>query len=301
MPRWLFNMRPRTKKRMPLQIAIWLKYGEGRNIVPSQNRAMKMKIPYFQVAVAILALLGTSLAHGQEKQPLLDGMQAMESGFAAVESQFGRGDSSVSGPDFDQASNEWRMLIERGEATTYRRFFVTVNESSGLVCVRELPAGDCVARGDAAVPLQAARDKLRGLAEAALDPPPDLQGVMIAVIRHQLGPGSYLASNRMPLYVSLKSPKDDGMINLSAESIRSLDDTGLQLLPGSAWKAPQSGTRVGTTMNMGVGTPTRRPDGDYDITFGFWCGGLCASSHTAVLRHDASGWRVISSVMNSIS
>ena len=33
--------------------------------------AMKMKIPYFQVAVAILALLGTSLAHGQEKQPLL--------------------------------------------------------------------------------------------------------------------------------------------------------------------------------------------------------------------------------------
>ena len=252
-------------------------------------------------SLATCALLTTWVAHGQEKQPLLDGMQAMEAAFAAVDAKFGRDDSTVNGPDFDQASNEWRMVIERGESNTLQRYLVTVNESSGTVCVRELPAADCAARGDAAAALQAARDKLQGLAEAALNPPPDLQGVMIAVIRDQMDSGGYLASNRMPLYVSLRSPKGDGMIDLSPESIRALGDTGLQLMPGSAWQPPSSGARVGTTMNMGLGTPTRRPDGDYDVTFGFWCGGLCASDHTAVLRHNASGWHVLSSVMNSIS
>ena len=285
---------------MRSKISISLGWPWRKCCFPIAHRATKKRRSYCQATVATL-VFGTWAAYGQEKQPLLDGMQVMESGFTAVESRFGRGDSNVSGPDFDQASNEWRMLIERGEGITHRRFFVTINESSGVVCVRESPAGDCVARGDTVAALQAARDKLRDLAEAALNPPPDLQGVMIAVIRHQLRPGGYLASNRMPLYVSLKSPKDDRMIDLSPESIRSLGDTGLPFLPGSAWKAPQSGTRVGTTMTMGVGTPTRRPDGNYDITFGFWCGGLCASSHTAVLRYDTSGWHVISSMMNSIS
>ena len=255
----------------------------------------------FQTAFAALALLGISVAHGQEKLPLLDGMQVMETASAAVDSKFGRSDSSFSGPDFDQARNEWRMVIERGEATAYHRFLVTVNESSGVVCVQELPATDCVAWGDAAVALQAARDKLRGLAEAALNPPPDLQGVMIAVIRHQMGSGGYLASNRMPLYVSLKSPTDDSMVDLSPESIRQLSDTALELLPGSKWTPPPSGTHVGPTMSMGVGTPLLRPDGDYDVTFGFYCGGLCASGYSAVLRHDGSGWHVISAVMNMIS
>lgn len=259
------------------------------------------KIGFLLAAVAVAASISTRAAHAQEVRPLLDGMQAMEAGFATLDSRFGRGDSSVDGPDFDQASNEWRMYIERGGDTASRRFLVTVNESSGLVCAKESPVSGCVARGDASVALQAARDKLRGLADAVLNPPPDLQGVMIALIRHQLASKGYLASNRMPLYVSLKSPKDDSMIDLSPESIRALGDTGLQLLPGSAWKPPESGTHVGATMNMGVGTPTRRADGDYDITFGFWCGGLCASGHQAVLRHDVSGWHVISSVMNSIS
>ena len=260
-----------------------------------------MKNSGFKITVAALALMGACAAHGQEKQPLLDGMQVMDAASAAVDSKFGRGDSSFSGPGFDQPSNEWRMVIERGEAATYHRFVVTVDESSGVVCVHELPATDCVVQGDVSIALQAARDKLRGLAEAALNPPPDLQGAMIAVIRHQMYSGGYLASNRMPVYVALKSPKDDTMIDLSPESIRLLGDTGLQLMPGSVWKAPPSGTRVGRTMSLSVSTPLLRPDGDYDITFGFYCGGLCASAHTAVVRHDASGWHVISSVMNWIS
>jgi hypothetical protein len=254
-----------------------------------------------QSLLMALAFLGTFAAYGQETRPLLDGMQVMDAASAAVNSRFGAADSSMNGPDFDQATNEWRMVIERGEASTYHRFLITINENSGVVCVREPPATDCLTQGDATAALTAARDKLRAVAEAALDPPPDLQGVMIAVIRQQLGPDGYLASNRKPLYVSLKSPAADTMIDLSPASIQALRDTGLELMPGSAWTPPPSGTHVGPTMNLGIGTPLRRPDGNYDLTFGFHCGGLCASSHTAVLRHDASGWHVISSVMAWIS
>lgn len=254
----------------------------------------------WRAPIATLAMFLACLAHGQEKQPLLDAMQASQLGSAAVEAKAGRGDSTINGPDFDQASNEWRMMIERGEGDTYRRFFVSLNESSGLVCVHEL-ASECAARDDVTLALQDARGKRRGLADAAVNPPPDLQGVMIAVIRHQLDSGGYLASNRMPTYVSLDAPDGDSAIDLSPDSIRSLGETGLQLLPGSAWKAPHGGAQGHAAMRMGVGTPTRRADGDYDITFGFWCGLLCASSHTAVLRHGTSGWQVISSEMKWIS
>lgn len=253
-----------------------------------------------RAAIATLALFHACGAHAQEEKPLLDAMQALELGSAAVDSKAGRGDSTINGPEFDQASNEWRMMIERSESAAYRRFFVSLNESSGLVCVHALTS-ECGPRDDAMRALQDARDKRLGLADAALNPPPDLQGVMIAVIRHQLDSGGYLASNRMPLYVSLHLPGDDRPIDLSEESIRSLGDTGLQLLAGSDWKVPESGAQAHTAMEMGVGTPTRRADGDYDITFGFWCGPRCASSHTAVLRHGTQGWHVISSEMKSIS
>ena len=166
--------------------------------------------------------------------------------------------------------------------------------------MRALPATDYAARGDAGAALKAARDKRQGLAEAALNPPPDLQGVMKAVLRNQLASGGYLASNRMPVYVSISSPKGDSAIGLSPESIKDLGEIRAPLMPGSAWQPPAEGTRVGTTMRMGLGIPTRRPDGDYDLTFGFYCGGTCGSHHAAVLCHDAAGWRVLSSEMGVI-
>lgn len=249
---------------------------------------------------AAVASFATWVTHAQEKRPLLDAMQAMMEGNFALDATLGRADSAIDGPDFDQAGNEWRMVVARGESIALRRYLITVNETSGEVCVRGLPATDCVAKGDAGVALQAARDKRQGLAEVALYPPPDLQGVMKAVLRHELTSGGYLASNRMPVYVSIGSPKGDSAIDLSPESIRDLGEIGVQLMPGSAWQQPPDGTRVGKTMSMGLGIPTRRADGDYDLQFGFHCGSVCGSQYEAVLRHDASGWRVLSSEMGLI-
>ena len=231
---------------------------------------------------------------------MLDAMQAMMEGSTALDAKFGRSDSAIDGPHFDRLANEWRMVVRRGESIALRRYLISINESSGEVCVRALPATDCAAKGDAGVALKAAQDKRQELAEVGLNPPPDLQGVMKAVLRHQLASGGYLASNRMPVYVSIGSPKGDSAIDLSPESIRDLGEIGVQLMPGSAWQPPPEGTRVGTTMSMGLGIPTRRADGDYDLEFGFLCGGACGSQHEAVLRHDASGWRVLSSEMGLI-
>lgn len=254
----------------------------------------------FQSLVMMLAL-STQIARAQDRGPNLDQMQVMDLVSTTVNSKFGAADSTISGPDFDQASRAWRVEIQRGDGATYEHFAVSVDEASGVVCVRKAPSNDCAARGDAKAALSAAFEKRKAEADAIRNPPPDLQGVMVAIIRQQLGAGGYLASNRKPLYVALHSPTGDSMVDLSAASIQQLSDTGLELMPGSTWTAPPSGTRVGPKISMGVGTPLRRADGDYDVTFGFYCGGLCGSGHTAVLRHDASGWRVVSAVMNMIS
>lgn len=254
----------------------------------------------FQCLVATLALL-TQIAQAQDQAPNLDQMQVMDLVSTAVNSKYRAADSTINGPDFDHIRGEWRVDIERGAGATHERFAVSVDETSGVVCVRKVPENDCTVLGDATIALSAAFDKRNAEAEAIRNPPPDLQGVMVAIIRHQLVSGGYLASNRKPLYVALHSPAGDSMVDLSPISIQQLSETGLVLLPGSTWTAPPSGTRVGPKMSMGVGTPLRRPDGDYDVTFGFYCGGLCGSGHSAVLRHDAAGWRVVSAVMNMIS
>ena len=221
-------------------------------------------------------------------------------GNIVLDAQFGQGDSAIDGLHSDHSANEWRMVVERGESIALRRYLITINESSGEVCMRKLPATDCAARGNAGAALKAVREKRRGLAEAALNPALDLQGVMKAVLRHQLASGGYLASNRMPVYVSIGSPRRDSVIDLSPESIRDLGEIGRQFMPGSAWQPPPEGRRVGITMSMGLGVSTRRADGDYDLEFGFFRGGACGSRHEAVLRHDAAGWRVIFSEMGVI-
>lgn len=255
------------------------------------------------VLAAVLAAtvsLAALVVQAQETQPLLNEMQVMAEADKALNARFGRADSMVNGPRFDSANNAWTLLIERGESSALHRYQISVNETSGEVCVRELPATDCVTKGNAEAALQAARDKRQALAEAMLHPAPDLQGVMKAVLRHQTAPGGYLASNRMPVYVSIRSPKGESAIDLSPESIQDLGDLGVKLMPGSAWQPPTEDARVDTSMMMGLGIPTRRPDGDYDLGFGFWCGGTCGSQHAAVLRRDASGWRVLSSTMTMI-
>ncbi len=118
-----------------------------------------------------------------------------------------------------------------------------------------------------------------------------------ALIRHELSDAkSYMYGNRkFPFYVSVAG------LDIPPEVIANLADTGVSFFPGSAWTAPtDSKVRMDRIMSMNIGILRPRPDGNYDVSFGFYCGSLCGSGNTAVMSHDASGWHVIGSKMNRI-
>ena len=254
------------------------------------------------LGVALLVLLGCGAAMAQSTKPLLGDMDAVNIALQAVEPRYGPA-PAIAGMGFDGPSREWRVHIDRGEGKTPRALVVIVSEITGKVCAREPAVDGCLVQADASNPLKDARKKRAALDEAMNNPPPDLQGVMMALIRYQAATqGAYLNANMGHwLYVSMQSPTQDKPIDLSAQAIRSLKDVEIAIFPGSAWTPPKDGVRVGRDMAMGVRLPTRRSDGNYDVQYGFICGSLCGSGHTAVLRHDATGWHVVSSFMDFIS
>jgi hypothetical protein len=234
-------------------------------------------------------------------KPVLDGMTAMQLSLGALSTL---GDGAVGAINFDAARGVWRFRLNRDQGTTPATIEITLDESTGAVCARDpaMPPATCFARGSAATQLRQARDERAALEEAVKHPPPDLQGVMMALIRYQAqAKDGYLHANRMPLYVSLGWPDGSRQLDLSRDAIGQLADLGLKIFPASAWPASHEIIPEAPRMMMGVGLPMHRKDGDYEVKYGFSCGSLCASSHTAVLRRDAKGWHVVSSRMDAIS
>jgi len=41
---------------------------------------------------------------------------------------------------------------------------------------------------------------------------------------------------------------------------------------------------MGKGMNLTISKPLKRADGDYDVSYTFYCGELCASGNTASMR-----------------
>lgn len=250
------------------------------------------------MCVAILSSGLAALAQGVPGGPVLDGMAAVHASLAALRPQIG--DASISDIDFDPARNVWHFRLDRDPGKTPASLVVTLDETTGAVCARDPASGQCVAQGSVADQLKEARERRAAQQEAVLRPPPDLQGLMVALVRYQAtAKDGYLHDNRMPLYVSLSWPDRSRDLDLSPDAIRALADTGLQLHPGSAWPSANPPPDM-TMMRMGVGLPMHRQDGDYDVQYGFGCGSLCGSSHTAVLRHDGNGWHVLASRVDAI-
>lgn len=235
-------------------------------------------------------------------KPVLDGMTAMQVSLGALRPTLG--DGAVGAMNFDAASGVWQFRFDRGQGTAPATLEITLDESTGAVCAHDpaLPPGTCAARGSAATQLKQARDERTALEEAVQHPAPDLQGVMMALIRYQAqAKDGYLRANSMPLYVSLGWPDGSRHLDLSEDAIRQLADLRLKVFPASAQPASHETVPGASRMLMSVGLPMHRPDGDYEVKYGFYCGSLCASWHTAVLHRDAKGWHVLSSRMDGIS
>ncbi|HVI55857.1 MAG TPA: hypothetical protein VM621_12510 [Luteibacter sp.] len=138
--------------------------------------------------------------------------------------------------------------------------------------------------------------------EAKLRPPPDLEDLWLTILL-KMAPNSTPAprSYGSTWYVSVSTGAEKP-VDIPATAIAKAQIPGIKILPASA--APSGTVVSGATQgdyHIGIGLPLKRPDGNYDVTYGYYCGVVCAASMTAVMSHDRWGWRIVSSRTNWVS
>jgi hypothetical protein len=138
--------------------------------------------------------------------------------------------------------------------------------------------------------------------EAKLHPSPDLEDLWLTVLL-KISPSTTpsTGSYGRTWYVSVSTGADKP-VDLPATAIAKAQIPGIKILPASA--APSVTAGNGATQgdyHIGIGIPLKRPDGNYDVTYGYYCGVVCAASITAVMSHDRWGWHIVSSRRNWVS
>ena len=134
--------------------------------------------------------------------------------------------------------------------------------------------------------------------EAGQHPPPDLEDLWLTVLLKMApstppSPGGYGST----WYVNVNTGSDKP-VDIPATAIAKTQISGVTILPASA--APGNDA-VNGDRHISIGMPRKRPDGNYDVTYGYYCGVLCAGSMTSVVSHDHWGWHIVSSRSNWVS
>jgi hypothetical protein len=111
--------------------------------------------------------------------------------------------------------------------------------------------------------------------------------IAAAVIRDHFRTDSYRGADGWPYFVAVdgEDPPED--------CLRSLPKTAT-FLPGGRFEE-------GKATRLDVGGYRRLFDGSVEVLYSFYCGSRCAASHTAIVRKDADGWRVLHTVRDWIS
>lgn len=253
---------------------------------------------------AVIAWTGSSLlpVAANEVPPTLSAQAAMNIALKLAAKATHSHSYSTQAIRFEPSTREWMVGIEAlVDSNSTKRFVATMNESTGLACLQLLPAVGCVVREDIHQTVVEARLKAEAEVMARNYPAPDLQLMAETLIRYQRSAdrSSKAGPTRSRYFVSLPSQDAKGLVDLSPDIVASLKRDGIETYPGSAWK--QGAGDVGLDTRFSVGLPVRRSDGNYDVPYGYYCGPLCAGWFTAVMKHDAAGWHVVSTVMNAIS
>ncbi|WP_213949498.1 hypothetical protein [Luteibacter sp. dw_328] len=138
--------------------------------------------------------------------------------------------------------------------------------------------------------------------EAGLHRPPDLEDLWLTVLL-KMAPSTPPSSGGYgsTWYVSV-STGGEKPVDLPAAAIARTQIAGITILPASAApSATASDNAVQGEYHISIGLPQKRPDGNYDVTYGHYCGVMCAGSMTSVVSHDHWGWRIVSSRSNWVS
>ncbi|AIF48243.1 hypothetical protein [Dyella japonica] len=212
---------------------------------------------------------------------------------------------SISAVSFEPSTREWTVPVSAAEGQgVVKNFIATINESTGLACLRLPPGAGCVVTIDIHQQVIDAKARTEAELMAQTHPAPDLQQMAEVLIRYQLDPkrsGASASGAQALYYVTLQSPDNAKGVDLSPEVVTRLRRDGIETHPGSEWVPPGRAATSSLAMHYSIGLPVRRPDGRYDVSFGYYCGTLCAGWFTAVMTYDAAGWHVVSTVMNAIS
>ncbi len=117
----------------------------------------------------------------------------------------------------------------------------------------------------------------------------DRSEIAFAIINHEVAnPTSYLRSNQMVYYVQI-----DGS-DPRAAFLKRLEHFPVQFHAMSDFASPEG-------MKLSIGPFKPRKDGSFDVSYGYYCGPLCASSHSARLKRKGDTWQVLSTKMNWIA
>jgi len=253
---------------------------------------------------AVIAWTGSSLlpVAANEVRPTLSAQTAMDIALKLAGQATHSHSYSTQAIRFEPSTREWVVDVEAlTDSNSTKRFVATMNESTGLACLQLLPTVGCVVREDIHQTMADARMRAEAQVMARKYPAPDLQAMAEALIRYQLRADRppKAGATRSRYFVSLPSPDAKGLVDLSPDIMASLKRDGIETYPRSAWK--QGSGNVNFDTQFSVGLPVRRSDGNYDVPYGYYCGPLCAGWFTAIMKHDAAGWHVVSTVMNAIS
>lgn len=250
-----------------------------------------------------MACFGSMVAHASEHQapPVLDGNAAMGIALKMAGEATHSQNYSVQGIRFEPSTREWVIqFVAQPDSKPAKSFLARLNESTGLACLELPPSAGCVIQQNIHQAVVEGQAKSDAVAMAWRHPAPDLQNMADVLLRHQIDVDrSHGGESRARYFVSIPAADAKGLVDLSPEIVANLKRDGIDTYPGSAWKR---GTEtVSLDMHFSIGLPIRRSDGNFDVPYGYYCGPLCAGWYSAVMKHDAAGWHVVSTVMNTIS
>ena len=230
--------------------------------------------------------------------PILSQMQAVDLSSRVARQVPGVTDLVIAPMPYEAANHRWVTLFK---PNTGNGFIVTLDESTGEICALFEHQDNCAAKGSASDEIAKVETAAKASEEAKLHPPPDLEDLWLTLLL-KISPGTPSpADYGRTWYVSV-SMGGDKPVDLPATAIAKAQIPGIKILPASA--APSSSVGTGATQgdyHIGIGIPLKRPDGNYDVTYGYYCGAVCAASMTAVMSHDHWGWHIVSSRRNWVS
>jgi hypothetical protein len=231
--------------------------------------------------------------------PILPQMQAIDLSSRVARQVPGVTDLVITPMPYEAANHRWVTLFK---PNTGDGFIVILDETTGDICALFEHQDKCAAKGSASDDIAKAKAAATASEDAKLHPPPDLEDLWLTVLLKMApsttpAPGSYGTT----WYVSVSTGADKP-VDIPATAIAKAQIPGITILPASA--APSGSMSNSATQgnyHIGIGIPLKRSDGNYDVTYGWYCGVVCGSSVTAVMSHDQWGWHIVSSRRNWVS